>query len=92
MGNKKRKNKTTKESEHLGACVLYCKKCDYEFEMDWVTIFDIQEVTHGYVDMHLNDLYISCPKCDEIISEESDIIPSLHDTKNTKQNKNPMDD
>ncbi|MDQ1147397.1 hypothetical protein QE429_004224 [Bacillus sp. SORGH_AS 510] len=79
---KKRKNKTTKESEHLGACVLYCKKCDYEFEMEWVTIFDIQEVTHGYVGMHLNDVYISCPKCKEIISEECDTNYPFANSKN----------
>jgi hypothetical protein len=53
-----------------------------------MTIFDIQEVTHGYVGMHLHDVYISCPKCDEIISEEYDIIPSIQDTK---KNKIPID-
>lgn len=50
--------------------MFYCKKCDYAFEVDWETIWDIQECAHGYVGFHLNDTFISCDKCGEIIDNE----------------------
>ena len=31
---------------------------------------EIQECTHGYVGYHLNNTFISCPKCDEIFDDE----------------------
>ena len=49
---------------------LYCKHCDYTFEIDWETIWESQECTHEYVGHHLNDTFISCPKCDEICGDE----------------------
>ena len=49
MGKKKRKKRIVKETEDFGTCVLHCKDCDYEFEMDWETIFAIQECTHGSI-------------------------------------------
>jgi hypothetical protein len=36
-----------------------------------------QELTHGYADYHLFDTYISCEKCDHIISEDDQ---SFHKT------------
>lgn len=93
MGKKRRKkkNKATKEIVDFGRCELYCKACDYKFEIDWETIFEIQEMTHGYVGYHLNDVFINCPKCDEIISEDSNDDPLL-ETNNEKQSKISIDD
>lgn len=67
MGKKKKVEKVD-----YGSVELYCKHCDYTFEMDWEIIWEIQECTHGYVDYHLNDTFISCPKCDEICTNEED--------------------
>ena len=49
---------------------LYCKHCDYSFEIDWETIWEFQECTHESVGYHLNDTFISCLKCDEICGDE----------------------
>lgn len=66
------KRKKTKEKIDYGSVEFYCKHCDYTFEMDWETIWEIQECTHGYVGYHLNGTFISCPKCDEICGEEAE--------------------
>jgi Fe2+ or Zn2+ uptake regulation protein len=68
MGKKKKKKKVQKVD--YGSAEFYCRHCDYTFEIDWETIWDIQECTHGYVGYHLNDTFISCPKCDEICGDE----------------------
>lgn len=34
VGKKKRKKKTIKETEDFGTCELYCKDCDFQFDMD----------------------------------------------------------
>lgn len=91
MGRKKRKKRAIKETEDFGTCELYCKDCDFEFEMDWETIFAIQECTHGYVGYHLNDVFISCPKCHEIISSNSD-RDHLPDTTKSKPSKTILED
>ena len=65
----KKKNSTVEKE--LGSCSFYCKNCDIEFEIDWSDIFELQEMTHGYVGYDLNNLYISCPKCGEYINEEN---------------------
>jgi Fe2+ or Zn2+ uptake regulation protein len=76
--NKKNKNKKKVEKEDYGSVEFYCKHCDYTFEIDWETIWDIQECTHGYVGYHLNDTFISCPKCDKICGDEEDeVIPKV---------------
>ncbi|MCT2537167.1 hypothetical protein NC661_05650 [Aquibacillus koreensis] len=95
MGKQKRKMKNKKSEatkEDFGNCVLFCKACNYEFEIEWETIFAIQEVTHGYVGFHLNDVFINCPKCDEIVSDSSDKDYLLPDTKQTKQHSKSIDD
>ncbi|MFA9558485.1 hypothetical protein ACERII_14355 [Evansella sp. AB-rgal1] len=92
MGKKKRKNiKKVEEKEDFGTCELYCKDCDYEFEMDWEDIFDIQECTHGYVGFHLNDVFIGCPKCGKIITSNSSDENFVSDTKKLKRSK-PIED
>jgi hypothetical protein len=48
----------------------YCRHCDFKFEIDWETIWDIQDCTHGYVGYYLNDTFISCPKCDKVCTDE----------------------
>ncbi len=87
MGKKRWKKRIVKETEDFGTCVLHCKDCDYKFEMEWETIFAIQECTHGYVGYHLNDVFIDCPKCHEIISdnfEDEHILPNESKTKPKK--------
>ena len=65
----------------FGSIELYCKHCDYTFEIDWETIWEIQESTHGYVGHYLNDTFISCSKCDEIFGdEEKESIPVVKKT------------
>ncbi len=70
--SKKRKNQhlTKRKNEDFGTYDFYCQPCDYHFEMDWEDIWAIQEVTHGYVGFHTNDTFISCPKCDKVVSDE----------------------
>ncbi|MCM3761095.1 hypothetical protein M3212_09905 [Alkalihalobacillus oceani] len=88
MGKKKRKNKKriNEETDNFGTCVLYCKDCNYEFELEWDLIFAIQESTHGYVGFHLEDVMIDCPKCHEIISTSSKDEGHLANTKKTEKN------
>nr|WP_263323559.1 hypothetical protein [Neobacillus sp. Marseille-Q6967] len=68
MAKKKKQKKGKKED--YGSAEFYCRHCDYKFEMDWETIWWFQECTHGYVGYHLNDTFISCPKCNEICRDE----------------------
>ncbi|UCZ52734.1 hypothetical protein LGQ02_18415 [Bacillus shivajii] len=72
MGKKKKQRKAKKDvhTEDFGSCTFYCKTCEKEFDVEWQTIFDIQECTHGYVGFHTNDVYISCPDCGEIASDD----------------------
>ena len=44
------KKKTKMDYDFVG---FYCKHCDYTFEIEWETILEIQECTHGYVGYHL---------------------------------------
>jgi predicted nucleic-acid-binding Zn-ribbon protein len=82
LAKKKKKSKQTKKEDY-GSMEFYCKKCDYTFEVEWELIWEIQELTHGYVGYHLYDTYISCPKCDEIVSDEQHI----QDTTDKMPNK-----
>ncbi|WNS75151.1 hypothetical protein RRV45_20090 [Bacillus sp. DTU_2020_1000418_1_SI_GHA_SEK_038] len=77
MMSKKRKtkHKKRKQTEDFGTCSFYCKPCNYTFEIAWQTIWDIQEMTHGYVGFHTTDTYISCPKCERIIDENDEVDP-----------------
>ncbi|WEG11160.1 hypothetical protein PU629_13380 [Pullulanibacillus sp. KACC 23026] len=68
----KKLKKTAEEKEDFDTCSFYCKTCDHKFELEWEIIFEIQECTHGYVGYHLNDVFINCPKCDRIVTEEPD--------------------
>lgn len=72
MGKKKKKRKQS-QKEDFGSAEFYCANCDYRFEIDWETIWDIQECTHGYVGYHLNDTFISCEKCGELIKDEETV-------------------
>jgi hypothetical protein len=74
------KKKKVQKVEY-GTAEFYCRHCDYKFEIDWETIWDIQECTHGYVGYHLNDTFISCPKCDEICVDEE--IPEVKSKVNS---------
>jgi Fe2+ or Zn2+ uptake regulation protein len=70
--SKKRRGKKAKKAkqEDFGKAEFYCSNCGHHFEMDWERIWDIQELTHGYAGYHLNDTYISCEKCNHMISED----------------------
>lgn len=46
--------------------MFYCKRCNKTFDREWETIWDMQELTHGYVGYHLYDIYICCPDCGEL--------------------------
>ncbi|WP_096201864.1 hypothetical protein [Bacillus sp. FJAT-45350] len=86
MGKEKKKKCIVEETEDFGICVLYCKDCNYTFEIDWETIFAIQECTHGYVGFHLDDVMIECPKCHKFISNSTNDDHHLTDTKKPKRN------
>ncbi|EKN65944.1 hypothetical protein BABA_18147 [Neobacillus bataviensis LMG 21833] len=73
MGKKKRNKSKLKQKEDFGSAEFYCAKCDYTFEIDWETIWDIQECTHGYVGYHLNDTFICCEKCGEFIEDKETV-------------------
>ena len=66
----RKKKKMKLEEVDYGSMEFYCKQCKYTFQIDWATIWDIQESTHGFVGLHINDTFISCPKCDEICEQE----------------------
>lgn len=57
-------------TENFGSAEFYCSNCDYYFEVAWETIWDIQELTHGYVGFHIFETDISCEKCNKSINEE----------------------
>jgi len=59
----KRKKQPKSEIVDLGSASFVCSSCDREYEMEWSTVFDIQECTHGYVGFDTNQDYISCPYC-----------------------------
>ncbi|KAF0825111.1 phage terminase large subunit family protein [Cytobacillus firmus] len=69
---KRKKNK--KKKEDFGTCEFHCKHCSHTFEMDWETIWDLQEMTHGYTGFHTDDTFISCPKCDRLIDDGEDEV------------------
>lgn len=71
MGKRKPKRNKNKK-EDFGTCEFHCKHCSHTFEIEWETIWDIQEVTHGYVGFHTTDTFISCPKCDKMIDDNGD--------------------
>lgn len=75
MGKKGKNKHKKKKTEDFGTCSFYCKPCDYTFEIEWQTIWDIQEMTHGYVGFHTTDTFISCPKCERIIDENDEVDP-----------------
>ena len=70
-GKEKNLKKKNSVEQELGSCSFYCDKCEKEFEVNWLDIFELQEMTHGYSGYHLNDVYISCLKCGEIANSDS---------------------
>jgi Fe2+ or Zn2+ uptake regulation protein len=67
----KGKNRKRKIAEDFGTVSFYCVHCDYHFEVEWETIWHIQECTHGYVGYDLNDTFISCDRCNRLINSET---------------------
>jgi transcription elongation factor Elf1 len=92
---KKRKNK--KKKSHVdnqfdfGVREFTCIKCGHEFEVSWREIFELQEMTHGFVGEFLNNEYIACPKCYENANDEycgnlAQDLDSIDNHKNSEKN------
>jgi len=64
---KNKKNKSLADNEfNFGICEFKCINCKHEFEVSWTDIFEIQEMTHGFVSYdYMDNDYIACPKCYE---------------------------
>ncbi|MBM7649269.1 hypothetical protein JOC78_002222 [Bacillus ectoiniformans] len=67
--NQRKQRKKKQKKEDFGTCSFYCKPCQYEFEVEWETIWELQELTHGFVGFHTEDSFISCPKCHELVED-----------------------
>lgn len=61
----KPRRRRTEPGLNLGSLILCCPQCRVPFEMDWETIFAIQECTHGYVGFDVSQDYLACPRCGE---------------------------
>ena len=72
--NSKRKKKTKKtqhnSNEDFGSREFYCANCNVTFEVNWIDIFSLQEITHGYVGFEIQNEYIACPKCGRNANDE----------------------
>ncbi|TLS38605.1 hypothetical protein [Pseudalkalibacillus caeni] len=72
MGKKRKTSKKKQQKqEDFGTCEFFCTNCDHTFEVEWITIWEIQESTHGYVGFHTFDTYIACPICNEIVENDN---------------------
>ncbi|OAS85343.1 hypothetical protein [Metabacillus litoralis] len=72
--SKKRKKKNGRKQNKVvdfGTCSFHCKLCAINFEVSWQDIFSIQDATHGFLGLQLQDEYISCPKCGGNANEDS---------------------
>jgi len=68
--DKKKKFPADKEFD-FGMCEFKCINCNHQFEVPWKEIFELQEMTHGFVSYdYMNNDYITCPKCYENANEE----------------------
>lgn len=61
----RRKKKKQSMEDEFGYATFFCDDCKIEFDVSWIEIFELQEMTHGYVSYNLFDEYIACPKCGE---------------------------
>jgi len=82
--NKKKKSPADKEFD-FGICEFKCINCNHQFEVPWKEIFELQEMTHGFVSYdYINNDYIACPKCYENANEDYfDSADKPKDNKNT---------
>lgn len=62
MAGKKRRGRRP-DVPDLGNREFCCPRCSHRFEVPWVEIFELQEMTHGFVGFETQNEYISCPKC-----------------------------
>ena len=68
--NKKNKFSADKEFD-FGICEFKCINCNHQFEVPLKEIFELQEITHGFVSYdYMNNDYIACPKCYANANEE----------------------
>ncbi len=47
-----------------------CHYCGSIFEIEWKVIFEIQEMTHGYVGFEYGDYHVICPSCGEAVASD----------------------
>lgn len=67
-----RKRKRPKhEVPDLGSAEFECPKCGHCFEVPWLEIFELQEMTHGFVGFEIQNEYIACRKCGANANRES---------------------
>lgn len=70
MAGKKRKRREPKVPD-LGSADFECPSCRHSFSMPWLEIFELQEMTHGFVGFELQNEYVACPKCGANSNRES---------------------
>jgi DNA-directed RNA polymerase subunit RPC12/RpoP len=64
MNKSKNKKSPTNKEIDFGICEFKCINCNHQFEVPWKEIFELQEITHGFVSYdYMNNDYIACPKC-----------------------------
>lgn len=83
--NKKKKSHVDTEFD-FGVREFTCIKCGHEFEVSWREIFELQEMTHGFVGEFLNNEYIACPECSENANDE--YCGNLQDFESIDNHKN----
>lgn len=67
----KRHKKSKREVPDLGSADFDCPQCGHRFEVPWLEIFELQEMTHGFVGFELQNEYIACPKCSAHANRDS---------------------
>jgi predicted RNA-binding Zn-ribbon protein involved in translation (DUF1610 family) len=68
---RKKRKRSKQEVPDLGSATFECPQCGHPFEVPWLQIFDLQEMTHGFVGFELQNDYIACPKCGANANRES---------------------
>jgi hypothetical protein len=80
---KKKKAKHLQPTEDFGSVRFFCKHCQCFFEIEWETIFDLQECTHGFVGYeYFMDETFPCADCGadaEVYQEPLELQLSLYD-------------
>ena len=70
MHKGKKKNATPEDD--FGTREILCQHCGLTFEVEWKEIFEIQELTHGYVGYEFGDYSVICPGCGKVVVDDED--------------------